>query len=151
MKPAAWSALEDLRAHREALGNLQLRDLFATDPDRFSRFSISLGDLTLDYSKNRIVPETIPLLLALAERADVAALRDKMFSGEAINVTENRAVLHVALRAPPDADIRVGDHNVVPHVPSPTTCAPEKFAASLPTAFPMSSISGSAAPTSAPP
>ena len=76
MKPAAVAALEDLRAHRAELGNPHLRDLFAADPDRFARFSLSLGDLTLDYSKNRIVPETMPLLLALAEGAGLAELRD---------------------------------------------------------------------------
>ena len=116
MKAAANSALEDLRAHREALGNPHLRDLFAADPDRFRRFSLTLGDLTLDYSKNRIVPETMPLLFALAERAGVAELRDDMFSGKPINITENRAVLHVALRAPADDDIRVDGRNVVPDV-----------------------------------
>ncbi|HEX9904160.1 MAG TPA: glucose-6-phosphate isomerase, partial [Propylenella sp.] len=116
MKAAANSALEDLRAHREALGNPHLRDLFAADPDRFRRFSLTLGDLTLDYSKNRIVPETMPILFALAERAGVAELRDDMFSGKPINITENRAVLHVALRAPADDDIRVDGRNVVPDV-----------------------------------
>ncbi len=116
MKPAALTALENLRAHRAELGNPHLRDLFAADPDRFSRFSLSLGDLTLDYSKNRIVPETVPLLLALAEGAGVAELRDAMFAGAPINLTENRAVLHVALRAPADADIRADGKNVVPQV-----------------------------------
>ena len=86
------------------------------DPGRFERFSLTLGDLTLDYSKNRIVAETMQLLLALAEAAEVAALRDAMFAGEPINITENRAVLHVALRAPKDADIRVDGENVVPEV-----------------------------------
>lgn len=116
MKRAAVAALEKLRAHREEMGNPHLRDLFAIDPDRFSRFSVSLGDLTLDYSKNRIVIETMQLLLALAEAAEVTALRDQMFSGAPINFTEKRPVLHVALRAPPDADIRVGGENVVPDV-----------------------------------
>jgi glucose-6-phosphate isomerase len=116
MKPAALTALENLRAHRAELGNPHLRDLFAADPDRFARFSLSLGDLTLDYSKNRIVPETLPLLLTLAEAAGIAELRDAMFAGEPINLTENRAVLHVALRAPADADIRVDGRNVVPQV-----------------------------------
>ena len=100
MKPAAAAALEALRAHRDAMGNPHLRDLFAADPERFERFSLTLGDLTLDYSKNRIVAETMPLLFALAERAEVEKLRDAMFAGEPINETEGRAVLHVALRAP---------------------------------------------------
>jgi glucose-6-phosphate isomerase len=116
VKPPAFSALQDLRAHREEMGNPHLRDLFALDPDRFSRFSLSLGDLTLDFSKNRIVPTTLPLLLALAECAGAAELRDAMFSGEPINLTENRPVLHVALRAPPSETIQVGGHNVVPDV-----------------------------------
>jgi glucose-6-phosphate isomerase len=116
MKAAAFTALEDLRAHREEMGNPHLRDLFAIDPDRFARFSLSLSDLTLDYSKNRIVAKTMPLLVALAERAGLDELRDAMFAGEPINLTENRPVLHIALRAPPDADIRVEGRNVVPDV-----------------------------------
>jgi glucose-6-phosphate isomerase len=116
MKPAAVIALENLRAHRAEIGNPQLRDLFAADPDRFSRFSLSLGDLTLDYSKHRIVADTLPLLVALADAAGVAELRDAMFVGAPINLTENRPVLHVALRAPRAADIRVDGVNVVPQV-----------------------------------
>ena len=116
MKRAAESALEALRAHREAMGNPHLRDLFSVDPDRFERFSLSLGDLTLDYSKNRIVSETMQLLFALAGAAEVEPLRDQMFSGAPINTTEKRAVLHVALRAPKDADIRVDGTNVMPEV-----------------------------------
>jgi glucose-6-phosphate isomerase len=116
MKPDAFAALEDLRAHRAELGNPHLRELFAADPERFSRFSLTLGDLTLDYSKNRMVAETLPLLVALAERAGVAESRDAMFSGEALNFTENRAVGHVALRAPADATFTIGGRNVVPEV-----------------------------------
>ena len=116
MKAAAFAALEDLRAHREAMGNPHLRDLFAADPDRFARFSLTLGDLTLDYSKHRIVAETMPLLVALAERAEVGAQRDSMLAGEPINLTEGRAVLHAALRAPSSGDMRVGGVNVVPDV-----------------------------------
>jgi glucose-6-phosphate isomerase len=116
MNAAAFAALEELRAHREAMGNPHLRDLFAADPDRFTRFSLTLGHLTLDYSKNRILPETLPFLFRLAEFAGVAELREAMFSGTPINLTEGRAVLHVALRAPPDADIRVDGENVVPDV-----------------------------------
>jgi glucose-6-phosphate isomerase len=116
MKAEAFAALEDLRAHRAELGNPHLRDLFAGDPERFSRFSLSIGDLTLDYSKNRIVAETMPLLSALAEAAGLAPMRDAMFSGEALNFTENRAVGHVALRAPRDAVFTVDGRNVVPDV-----------------------------------
>ena len=99
MTPLARTVLEDLRAHRAENAIPHLREAFAADPERFSRFSIDLGDLTLDYSKNRIVPETMALLVALAEAAKLPAQRDAMFSGEAINITENRAVLHTALRA----------------------------------------------------
>ncbi|MBA3518310.1 MAG: glucose-6-phosphate isomerase, partial [Rhizobiales bacterium] len=116
MKAEAFDALQELRAHREEIGNPHLRDLFAGDPERFSRFSLRLDDLTLDYSKNRIVPETLPLLLNLADAAGVAELRDAMFAGAPINLTENRPVLHVALRAPADADFRVGGENVMPLV-----------------------------------
>ncbi len=116
MKAPAFATLQELRAHRELMGNPHLRDLFAADPDRFERFSLTLGDFTLDYSKNRILSETMPLLFRLAEQAGVAELRDAMFVGTPINLTEGRAVLHVALRAPPDADIRVDGRNVVPDV-----------------------------------
>ena len=116
MKAEAFDALQELKAHREEIGNPQLRNLFAGDPERFSRFSLQLDDLTLDFSKNRIVPETLPLLLNLADAAGVAELRDAMFAGAPINLTENRPVLHVALRAPADADFRVGGENVMPLV-----------------------------------
>ena len=116
MKRAAESVLEALHAHRETLGNPHLRDLFTLDPGRFERFSLTFGDLTLDYSKNRIVSETMQLLLKLAEAAEILSLRDAMFSGAPINITENRAVLHVALRAPKNADIRAAGVNVVPEV-----------------------------------
>ena len=116
MKAAAAAALDALRAHRDAMGNPHLRDLFSGDPERFTRFSLTFGDLTLDYSKNRIVAETMPLLFTLYERAEVEKLRDAMFAGEPINETEGRAVLHVALRAPADADIRVDGKNVIPEV-----------------------------------
>ncbi len=116
MKALAAAALEELRLHRDAMGNPHLRDLFAADAERFTRFSLTLGDLTLDYSKNRIVADTMPLLFALAEHAEVEKLRDAMFAGEPINETENRPVLHVALRAPADADIRVNGENVIPEV-----------------------------------
>jgi glucose-6-phosphate isomerase len=92
---AAFAALE---THANAIRPLAMRDLFAADPDRFKRFSLTVDDLTLDYSKNRIVPATLDLLIALARAADVEAWRARMFAGEAINATEGRAVLHVALR-----------------------------------------------------
>jgi len=98
VKRAAVAALEALRSHRDSLGNPHLRDLFAIDPGRFERFSLTSGDLTLDYSKNRIAVETLQLMLKLAEAAEVTTLRDQMFAGQPINITEGRAVLHVALR-----------------------------------------------------
>ncbi len=87
-----------LEAHRATLEGLSMRQMFAADPGRFDRFQVRLGDLLLDYSKNRIVPETMDLLVALAEAAGVAERRDAMFEGAPINTTEHRSVLHVALR-----------------------------------------------------
>jgi glucose-6-phosphate isomerase len=110
---AAWQALE---AHHERTQNLHLRQLFADDPARAERFSAEGAGLFLDYAKNRITGETVRLLLRLAEARGVAARRDKMFGGEKINVTEKRAVLHVALRAPRGARIEVDGHDVVPEV-----------------------------------
>jgi glucose-6-phosphate isomerase len=109
----AWKALE---AHRDATRDRSMRDLFAADPDRFRRFSLSLGDLLLDYSKNRIDAETMGLLVDLARQAGVESMRERMFAGEKINLTENRAVLHPALRAPRGTEIKVDGENVVPKV-----------------------------------
>ncbi len=93
-----------------------MRQRFADDPERFSRFSLSLGDFTLDYSKNLVDAETLALLMDLARAAGVEERRAAMFAGEAINRTENRPALHVALRAPADATYMVGGRNVVPDV-----------------------------------
>jgi glucose-6-phosphate isomerase len=109
----AWG---ELRAHREALGEISLRDLFAADAQRGERLSAEGAGLYLDYSKQLITDETLSLLLRLAEQAGVEARREAMFSGEKINVSEGRAVLHVALRAPRDATIEVDGENVVPAV-----------------------------------
>jgi glucose-6-phosphate isomerase len=108
-----WRALTD---HHAAIGDRHLRDLFADDPRRGESLCIEVGDLYLDYSKNRLNEDTVDLLAALARRARVEQLRDAMFAGEKINVTENRAVLHVALRAPADEVIEVDGTNVVPEV-----------------------------------
>lgn len=108
-----WKALA---AHRDALSGVPMRDLFAKDQKRFEKFSTGIPGLFVDYSKHRITDETMPLLLALARSADVEGWREKMFTGEKINTTEGRAVLHTALRAPADADIRVDGENVVPFV-----------------------------------
>ncbi len=109
----AWKALE---AHAALSSSLHLRDLFAQDPGRAERFSLQACGIFLDYSKNRVTDETMGLLFALARAAGVEEARDAMFRGEPINETEGRAVLHTALRAPRDADIRVDGVNVVPAV-----------------------------------
>ncbi|MFM8410228.1 MAG: glucose-6-phosphate isomerase [Alphaproteobacteria bacterium] len=108
-----WKAVA---AHHAKIRDAHLRDLFAADPGRAERFTAQVGDVFLDYSKNRIDAETIRLLIALAERSGLKAGIDAMFSGEKINVTEGRAVLHTALRAPRDARILVDGKNVVPEV-----------------------------------
>ncbi|HEU4518678.1 MAG TPA: glucose-6-phosphate isomerase, partial [Microvirga sp.] len=90
-----WRALE---AHAAVQRGAHLRDLFAADPNRFDRFSLAVDDFLVDYSKQRVTEETIGLLVALARATGVEAWRDRMFAGEKINTTENRAVLHVALR-----------------------------------------------------
>ncbi|MFF0048195.1 glucose-6-phosphate isomerase [Streptomyces sp. NBC_01550] len=109
-----WTALEDHRA--EELRHLQLRDLFAADPGRAERYTVSVGDLRIDYSKHLITDETLALLQELATATDVFGLRDAMLRGEKINVTEQRAVLHTALRAPRDAVVEVDGEDVVPAV-----------------------------------
>jgi glucose-6-phosphate isomerase len=109
----AWKALT---AHHEELQKLHLRKLFADDPKRGERLAIEAAGLYLDYSKNRITDETLKLLVQLAHESDLSGRIAAMFSGEKINVTENRAVLHVALRAPKDATIVVDGKNVVPEV-----------------------------------
>jgi glucose-6-phosphate isomerase len=108
-----WQAL---RRHHQELEPVHLRDLFAADPARGETMTCEAGDLYLDWSKNRATAETVALLVELAERAGLRQRIDAMFAGERINVTENRAVLHVALRAPQGASIRVDGHDVVPDV-----------------------------------
>ncbi|MFF4799532.1 glucose-6-phosphate isomerase [Streptomyces sp. NPDC001351] len=107
-----WAALEDHRAQ----GQPVLRELFAADPGRAERYVVRVGDLRIDYSKHLVNDETLALLQELATATDVFGLRDAMFRGEKINVTEDRAVLHTALRAPRDAVIEVDGENVVPQV-----------------------------------
>jgi glucose-6-phosphate isomerase len=108
-----WQALAE---HREKFGATHLRELFAADPDRAGRYTLPVGDLTVDFSKHLLTEETLALLLSLAEARGVEALRDAMFRGEKINVTEDRAVLHVALRAPRGEHIEVDGEDVVPGV-----------------------------------
>ena len=108
-----WQALV---AHHAAVRDRHLRDLFAADPGRAGRLTAEGAGLYLDYSKHRITGETVALLVALARAAHVEARRDAMFAGERINVTEDRAVLHTALRAPAGAVIEVDGHDIVPGV-----------------------------------
>jgi glucose-6-phosphate isomerase len=108
-----WKALA---AHFQQVRNLHLRQLFAEDPERGERLTAEAVGIYLDYSKNRITDETLTLLLQLAEQSGLRARIDAMFRGEKINVSENRAVLHIALRAPKEASIVVDGENVVPEV-----------------------------------
>jgi glucose-6-phosphate isomerase len=110
---AAWKALQ---SHVPTLKALHLRELFAADPQRGERLTLEAAGIYLDYSKQRITDETLRLLLALAAESGLRERIDAMFSGQRINSTENRAVLHVALRAPRGGDIRVDGVNVVPEV-----------------------------------
>jgi glucose-6-phosphate isomerase len=109
----AWKALA---AHQKKTSRLHLRQLFAADKKRGERLTASAVGLFLDYSKNRVTSETINLLLCLAKESDLRGRMEAMFSGEKINFTENRAVLHTALRAPKNAKIFVDGKNVVPDV-----------------------------------
>jgi len=109
----AWSALA---RHQLELEPVHLRELFAGDPKRFDRFSLQLGDLLVDYSKNRITGETLQLLFALARQAGVERYRDAMFAGEKINGTEKRAVLHTALRNRSNRPVFVDGKDVMPEV-----------------------------------
>ena len=109
----AWQALE---AHAEATRGAHLRDLFATDPERAERFTAEAAGIFLDYSKNRVTDETIGLLLELAREAGVEQRREAMFAGERINTTEDRSVLHTALRLPRGSSLLVDDIDVVADV-----------------------------------
>jgi len=109
----AWTALE---SHYQKVQGLHLRELFAGDPKRGVRLTVEGAGIFLDYSKNRVTDETLGLLLELAEESGLRARIDAMFSGEKINITEKRAVLHVALRAPKGESIKVDGADVVPEV-----------------------------------
>ncbi len=112
-KRKAWKKLQ---SHYKKISAVHLRDLFADDPQRGDRMTAEAAGIFLDYSKNRITDETVKLLLKLAEESNLRARMDAMFRGDKINITENRAVLHVALRAPKGASILVDGENVVPEV-----------------------------------
>ncbi len=109
----AWNTLQD---HLETIQGVHMRDLFTEDEGRFETFSLRLGDILFDYSKNRVTEETMTHLLALAGAARVPELRDAMFSGDKINTTEDRAVLHIALRNRADKPITVDGEDVMPGV-----------------------------------
>ncbi len=108
-----WNALQQ---HFDKIKTVQMRELFADQPDRFDRFSLRMDDLLFDYSKNRITDETMSLLMDLACHADVEGWREKMFTGERINFTEDRAVLHIALRNRSNRPIEVDGEDVMPRV-----------------------------------
>src|SRR5215467_5174275 len=110
------SAWKTLVAHYQKIRDLHLRKLFADDPKRGERMTLEAAGLYLDYSKNRVTDETLQLLVQLANESGLRERIDAMFRGEKINATENRAVLHVALRAPKGASIIVDGKNVVPEV-----------------------------------
>ncbi|MFD7938898.1 glucose-6-phosphate isomerase [Streptomyces sp. NPDC059755] len=107
-----WTALKDHRARWQT----DLRELFAADPERAERYVVRVGDLRIDFSKNLVTDETLALLRELAAATDVFGLRDAMFRGDRINITEDRAVLHTALRAPTGTVVEVDGEDVVPQV-----------------------------------
>jgi glucose-6-phosphate isomerase len=112
-KTPAWQAL---RAHYDEVRQLRMRDLFEADPNRAARFSLTLGDLLFDFSKNRITEQTLPLLIELCEQCGVRDWVSRMFAGEPINETEGRAVLHTALRHRGDRAVFSGGVDVMPEV-----------------------------------
>ncbi|RVW02966.1 glucose-6-phosphate isomerase [Rhodococcus xishaensis] len=110
---AAWTTLD---AHHRVIQSAHLRDLFAQDPQRGTELTVSAGDLYIDYSKHRVTRETVALLVDLARTARVEQRRDEMFAGAHINTSEDRAVLHTALRLPADAELTVDGQDVVTDV-----------------------------------
>ncbi|MFA6901521.1 MAG: glucose-6-phosphate isomerase [Gallionellaceae bacterium] len=109
----AWQALQ---AHQQTMADIHMRDLFAADPGRFEKFSILFNDILFDYSKHRTTEETLRLLLNLAQERDIKGWTEKMFNGEAINFTENRSVLHTALRNRSKRPVLANDKNVMPDI-----------------------------------
>lgn len=122
-KRKEWRRLEK---HRKAMTRTHMRDLFAADPQRFDKFSLSVGSLFLDYSKNRVTEETMCLLCDLAEACNMGSWRDRMFAGEKINISEDRAVLHTALRRPAADSVTIDGENIMPFVHD-TLSKMEKF------------------------
>ncbi|HEX5682320.1 MAG TPA: glucose-6-phosphate isomerase [Desulfobacterales bacterium] len=116
INPTTTAAWKKLTAHHETVNRLQMRDLFAADPRRFERFSIRLNDLLVDFSKNRITAETLGLLIELARECGLPEAIAQMFAGGRINETENRAVLHVALRNRANTPMHADGVDVMPEV-----------------------------------
>lgn len=116
MKPTSLQSWKNLAEHYKIASNVHMRDLFAQDANRFEKFSLKIGDILLDYSKNRVTEETMKLLFELAKEANVQEWMNKMYSGEKINNTENRAVLHIALRNRSNSPIIVDGEDVMPKV-----------------------------------
>ncbi len=114
--PTATSAWQQLSTHFDSLKDVQMKDLFAQDPQRFEAFSLQFEDILLDYAKNRLTVETLGLLRQLATECGLPAAIEAMFRGDKINSTENRAVLHVALRNRANRPIEVGGQDVMPEV-----------------------------------
>jgi len=114
--PSATNAWKKLAAHSNELKNTRMLDMFRTDPDRFSRYSLRFDDMLVDYSKNIINDETLSLLFSLADECDIKGAIEQMFTGEKINETEKRAVLHIALRNRTDTKIEVDGKDVMPDV-----------------------------------
>jgi len=114
--PIDLPAWRDLQNHAGIMRDVQIRNLFAEDPKRAESFSLRWNEILLDYSKNRITPDTLALLRKLLKEAEVEAWRDRMFRGDRINFTENRAVLHIALRRPANQPLSVDGMDVMPEV-----------------------------------
>lgn len=112
-KSEAWQALQ---SHYEDIKNVHMRDLFSQDLKRFEKFSLRFDEILLDFSKNRITEKTLELLLDLAKQARINDWTEKMFNGEKINFTENRAVLHIALRNRSNRPIEVDGEDIMPQV-----------------------------------
>ncbi|MRR30254.1 glucose-6-phosphate isomerase, partial [bacterium] len=110
---SAWQALE---SHQRETSDLQMRDLFAADPGRFDRFSLRIGDILFDYSKNRITERTMGLLMDLARQSELGQRIEAMFNGDKINSTEGRAVLHTALRNRSNTPVFVDGQDVMPEI-----------------------------------
>src|ERR1051325_10871386 len=112
-KSKAWKALAD---HRDKMKSVHMRTLFEEDRDRFKSFSLQHGDVLFDYSKNRVTKETMQLLFALAEERGLRQMTEKMFNGDKINITEDRAVLQIALPTRSNRPIKVDAQDVMPRV-----------------------------------